>query len=69
MFLKDSAPVEELISNLDESNPLSNDHVLDLLELKVWTKRLFSEIDLELELAPEPPDGPVIFGAFSSYMW
>ena len=23
-------------------------------------------IDLELEFAPEPPEGPVIFGAFSS---
>ena len=64
--LKVSAPVEESILNLEASAPPFKDQVTVLSAENVWIEDEFSLIDLELEFAPEPPEGPVIFGAFSS---
>ena len=51
---------------MEASAPPLKDQVTDLSADKVKTFIIFSSIDVELELAPEPPEGPVIFGPFSS---
>ena len=63
--MKVSAPLESIL-NLEASAPPFKDQVTFSFAENVWTEVVFSLIDLELELAPAPPEGPVIWAEVSS---
>ena len=63
--MKVSAPLESIL-NLEASAPPFKDQVTFSLAENVWTEVVPSLIDLELELAPAPPEGPEILAEVSS---